>query len=140
MVLAGMFIHNEDLDLITTLIAGYSGSICGISISYFFGATAGGAFIKKYGSRVGLTETKMQKAHDWFAKFGKWTLIIGYFIPGVRHFTGFCAGMSKLEYKDFALFAYSGAFVWVTLFIFLGYCFGNYWLTLAEKISLCLNF
>src|SRR5262249_8318893 len=96
-------------------------------------------FVKKYGHRVGLTTAKMQKAHDWFAKFGKWTLTIGYFIPGVRHFTGFCAGMSKFEFKDFALFAYTGAFLWVTIFIFLGYCFGNYWLALIERISLFFN-
>ena len=50
--------------------------------------------------------------------------MVGYFIPGVRHFTAIVAGTSKLELHSFALFAYSGATLWVSTFVFLGYHFG----------------
>ncbi len=51
----------------------------------------------------------MEKAHAWFRRAGHWSLTFGYFIPGVRHFTAYAAGMSELEYPPFALFAYGGA-------------------------------
>jgi membrane protein DedA with SNARE-associated domain len=54
-------------------------------------------------------------------------LIIGYFVPGVRHFTAIVAGTSKLEYHGFATFAYTGALLWVSTFLFLGYHFGPRW-------------
>ncbi|HTY37004.1 MAG TPA: VTT domain-containing protein, partial [Bacteroidota bacterium] len=65
----------------------------------------------------------------WFDKIGKWTLTIGYFIPGVRHFTALIAGASQLQYPSFALFAYSGGFVWSLTFITLGYYLGETWRT-----------
>lgn len=125
MVLAGILMHKGLLHIPPTVIATYAGSICGISISYLLGRTLGNYFIHKYGSWIGLTEQRLQQAHSWFERFGKWALLIGYFIPGVRHFTGFSAGVTKLEYKQFAIFAYVGAILWGTLFLSLGYFFGN---------------
>ena len=52
---------------------------------------------------------------------------LGYYIPGVRHFTAIVAGTSGLEYRSFALFAYAGGCVWVSSFLFLGYHFGDNW-------------
>ncbi len=53
--------------------------------------------------------------------------MIGYFVPGVRHFTAIVAGTSKLEYHGFAAFAYTGALLWVSTFLFIGYHFGARW-------------
>lgn len=125
MVLAGILMHKGLLQIPPTVMATYAGSICGISISYVLGRTLGNYFIHKYGSWIGLTEQRLQQAHSWFERFGKWSLLIGYFIPGVRHFTGFSAGVTNLEYKQFAIFAYIGAILWGTLFLSVGYFFGN---------------
>ncbi|MDP1879697.1 MAG: DedA family protein [Parachlamydiaceae bacterium] len=125
MVIAGILMRKGHLYIHETIAAAYLGSICGITMSYLIGSTAGYYVIHKYGKPLGLTEERLQKVHDWFEKFGKWTLFIGYFIPGVRHFTGFSAGMTKLTYKDFALFAYTGAAMWVTTFLSIGYYFGH---------------
>ena len=43
-------------------------------------------------------EEHVEKAHAWFARVGHWSLTFGYFVPGVRHFTAYAAGMSDLEY------------------------------------------
>lgn len=136
MMLAGALIRNGQLHLHETLIAAYLGSMVGITVSYILGKTVGFYFLHKYGSWLGLTEAKLQKAHLWFEKYGKWTLFIGYFIPGVRHFTGFSAGAAKLEYPTFALFAYTGAFFWVSTFVALGYFFGTYAADFVHKIDI----
>lgn len=125
-VLSGILIHNGHLNATPTIIAAFAGGICGISISYFLGRSCGHFLIHKYGSWFGLTESKLNTAHEWFEHYGKWTLLIGYFIPGVRHFTGLVAGLVELEYKHFAIFAYTGAVIWASVFLTIGYFFGNY--------------
>ncbi len=126
MVLTGMMMQAETMPVISTVIAAYAGSICGITTSYYIGRTVGIFFVHKYGKWVGLNDIKLAKVHDWFEKWGKWTLPIGYFVPGVRHFTGLIAGTSYLHYRVFALFAYTGALLWVSTFLSIGYFFGTY--------------
>lgn len=128
MVLAGVLMSKGKINVIETGIAAYAGSICGITVSYLMGRLAGNYILKRYGNWIGLTEKRLEQVHAWFERFGKWTLFIGYFVPGVRHFTGFTAGMAELEYKYFALFAYTGALVWVTVFLSLGYFVGDHWI------------
>jgi membrane protein DedA with SNARE-associated domain len=60
--------------------------------------------------------------------------MFGYFIPGVRHFTAYAAGMSDLKPPLFALFAYSGGFVWCLTFMTLGYLLGERWEAASAKV------
>jgi membrane protein DedA with SNARE-associated domain len=136
MVLSGILIHQEHLPLLPTLLAAYAGSMIGITASYLIGRLAGNYVLKRYGKWVGMNEARIQKMHNWFERYGKWALIIGYFVPGVRHWTGVFAGLSNLEYHTFAFFAYLGAFLWVSLFIAIGYFCGVYWLPYLEQFEI----
>ncbi len=118
-----------------TVLAAILGSMCGITVSYLLGRNLGHFLLHKYGSWIGITESRLEKAHNWFDKYGKWSLFFGYFIPGVRHFTGISAGITELQYKHFALFAYFGAALWVSTFLSIGYFFGDYWTSLFEVIE-----
>ena len=130
MVMSGILMHHGKLSIPSTIAASYLGAICGISVSYLLGRTAGHYFVVKYGKWIGITQERIDKVHAWFERFGKWVLVIGYFIPGIRHFTGFIAGTSELSYGQFALFAYSGAILWVSVFLSIGYFFGqNGWIS-----------
>jgi len=135
MVLAGVLLCNGDLSIAPTLTAAYSGAVLGISVSYTLGRTAGSYLVTGYGEKIGLTNARMLQVQNWFERFGKWTLVIGYFVPGVRHFTGFAAGMSVLDFRRFALFGYIGAIVWVSTFLSLGYFLGDYWVSIFEIIA-----
>lgn len=134
LVIAGIFMHHGKLSVPSTLIASYLGCLSGISISYLLGRTAGNYLIHKYGKWVGLTPKRHKQAHAWFEKSGKWALLIGYYIPGVRHFTGLSAGTSRMDWKQFSLYAYCGGIIWVSVFLSIGYFFGKQWLTIYEKI------
>lgn len=123
----GFMAAKGELSLTAIIIAAILGSSIGITVSYLIGRFLGGKPILYFGKYVGITEAKLNKAHDWFEKLGKYLLFIGYFIPGVRHFTGICAGTTKLEYKTFALFAYAGATIWALIFTLSGYFFFNQW-------------
>lgn len=135
MVIAGILMHKGKLNIPATVLFAYAGTITGITVSYWLGRTAGSFLIHKYGGWVGITEQKMEKAHYWFEKLGRWLLFIGYFIPGVRHLTGFSAGTTGMAFPRFALYAYTGAIVWVSLFLSLGYFVGNYCLSLYDALE-----
>jgi membrane protein DedA with SNARE-associated domain len=138
-VLAGIMLSQEKLIMAPTLMACYAGAICGISVSFLLGATAGKYLIRHYGGWLGFTEGRREQMHSWFRRYGKWTLVFGYFIPGVRHITGILAGMGKLEYPQFALFAYSGAFLWVSAFLSIGYFLGDYWVEAIENMEISID-
>ncbi len=128
LVLSGYLIFRGTLNPIGTWLGAALGSMCGITCSYMIGRTVGVGFIhSRFGKWLHITEARIQKIHDWFYHLGHWALFLGYFVPGVRHFTAMVAGTSCLEYRPFALFAYSGACVWVTSFIALGYFLGDNW-------------
>jgi membrane protein DedA with SNARE-associated domain len=143
LVISGYLISRGRLDAAATFAAGFAGSVCGISVSYLIGRTAGHAAVNRYGRFVHLTNERLDRVHRWFQRTGEWLLAIGYFIPGVRHFTALVAGMSELEYPTFALFAYSGAAVWVATFLVIGYFVGENWqaaIGLIHEYSLILSF
>jgi len=127
LVFAGLLIAKGHLSAYKTIPAAYLGAATGISLSYFLGYTAGQVTIRRYGRWIGLTTDKLIKAHHWFEKVGKWLLLFGYYIPGVRHFSGIIAGTTYLTYWEFALFAYTGAILWSSTFLAIGYFGFNAW-------------
>lgn len=139
MMIAGALMGSGHLSIPYTILAAMLGSMCGITCSYFIGRTAGHYFIHKTAPLLGISEEHLAKAHVWVEKFGKWALTIGYFIPGVRHFTGVVVGMTDLGFHEFAIFAYSGAIMWVSLFLSIGFFFGDYWSSIFENIEISVE-
>ena len=127
LTLSGYLISAGRFQFIPTFLAAACGSLTGITCSYWIGRAGGYRLIHKFGPRFHLTEERLQAVHRWFDRIGKWTLTVGYFIPGVRHFTALVAGASQLRYPLFALFAYSGGLIWTLTFITLGYYLGESW-------------
>lgn len=127
MVFAGFLMAKGKLQTIPTIIAAIAGAWCGITVSYLIGLTAGTYLTRKLGRYIGLTDVRIERTHQWFERIGKWSLFIGYFIMGVRHFTGYIAGTIRLEYRHFALFAYSGGLFWAGIFLSIGYFFSTEW-------------
>ena len=135
LALSGFLVSRGELHIIPTFIAAYLGSITGISISYAIGSTFGHHILIKYGHFIHITEARLEKAHEWFEKIGRWTLLIGYFIPGVRHIVAILAGASELQMWEFALFSYTGGFIWTATFISLGYFFGIHWKSILGTVD-----
>lgn len=134
MVIAGILMNKGDLVIWHTIIAAYLGSTCGITVSYLFGKTAGSAFIKKYGKWLHIKPEYLDQTQGWFTRFSKWALLVGYMIPGLRHFNGIFAGTAGMQFKEFALFAYSGALLWISIYLSIGYFWGHYWFSIYAAL------
>ncbi|HWC98361.1 MAG TPA: DedA family protein [Candidatus Sulfopaludibacter sp.] len=130
----GFLVFKGRLALAPAFGTAFAGSACGITLSYVLGRTFGLALIHRYGKYVRIREDHVQKAHAWFARVGHWGLTFGYFVPGLRHFTAYAAGMSEVEPHQFALFAYSGGMLWVSAFLSLGYFLGERWEAVEKNI------
>ncbi|HDR7515141.1 DedA family protein [Bacillus mobilis] len=122
---AGFLSHQGDLSLPILIVLSFIGTSAGMTFQYFVGNKLGMPFIQKYGKYVFLTQKKINLTKMWFDKYGYFLIFIAFFIPGVRHFTGYFAGIINLPFRRFAMTIYSGALFWVSFFLLGGYWLGE---------------
>ena len=135
LVFAGILVHKAQLRFLPTVAVAYAGSLCGITLSYLLGRTGVLYVIQEFRPLRNFGTKHLGQVHDWFERFGRWTLFFGYFVAGVRHFTALVAGTSKLSVPVFALYAYSGALFWVLCFVSIGYFIGDQWSRIAPFVD-----
>ncbi|PFD71949.1 alkaline phosphatase [Bacillus cereus] len=122
---AGFLSHQGDLSLPILIVLSFIGTSVGMTFQYFVGNKLGMPFIQKYGKYVFSTPQKINLTKMWFDKYGYFLIFIAFFIPGVRHFTGYFAGIINLPFRRFAMTIYSGALFWVSFFLIGGYWLGE---------------
>ncbi|MGH0540792.1 DedA family protein [Bacillus cereus] len=123
---AGFLSHQGDLNLPILIMLSFIGTSVGMTFQYFLGNKLGMPFIQKYGKYVFLThKKKIDVTKMWFDTYGYFLIFIAFFIPGVRHFTGYFAGIINLPFRRFAMTIYSGALFWVSFFLIGGYWLGE---------------
>jgi len=132
MTFVGFLSFSGQLNPVLAIFTAATGSMTGITMAYFLGRFFEKkmlAYLEKHagGVRVG-------KVIKWYHLHGGKLLTVGYFIPGVRHLSGYIAGLSHLRYRNFAFFAYLGALLWTSLFIVLGRILGSRWTTILPII------
>jgi membrane-associated protein len=102
-------------------------SVTGNSLNYAIGTAIGP---KVFNTHIPILErfldrAALQKTHDFYEKHGGKTLVLARFIPVVRTFAPFVAGVSSMRFARFQFFNIAGALFWVLLLVLLGYFFGN---------------
>ncbi len=98
--------------------------ILGDSVNYTVGYRIGPKIFHKENVRF-LNKAYLEKAHAFYERHGGKTIIIARFIPIIRTFAPFVAGIGKMTYAKFLLYNVTGAVVWVAGFVYTGYYFGN---------------
>jgi membrane-associated protein len=96
----------------------------GDNVNYWIGRTIGPKVFSKEKSRL-FNKEYLDRTHKFYQKYGKITVIIARFLPIIRTFAPFVAGIGKMRYRIFLLFSIIGAALWVNIFAFMGYFFGN---------------
>lgn len=127
MTYAGLLIYQGNLNWFLSILAAGAGASIGMTSSYWIGYKLGNPFFEKYGSKIHIGPERLMKTSKWFERYGYKVLIIAYFIPGVRHFTGYFSGITRMPFQTYMLYAYSGAFIWTATFISLGKILGPKW-------------
>ncbi|QQS60437.1 DedA family protein [Candidatus Falkowbacteria bacterium] len=99
-------------------------AIIGDTVNYWVGHYLGPKVFSKENSRF-FNKAYLEKTRDFYTKYGGKAVIIARFMPIVRTFAPFVAGIGKMHYQTFILYNVIGAFLWVTSFTFAGYFFGG---------------
>lgn len=123
----GYLSYQGEINYSAALAVVYLGVCTGITIAYHLGKRLGNPFFHKYGAYIHLGPERFDRASDWFDRYGYRLLIVAYFIPGIRHITGYTSGIMKTPFRLFAVPAYIGAFLYVSVFITLGRFLGPEW-------------
>ncbi|MHB8810216.1 MAG: DedA family protein [Desulfobulbaceae bacterium] len=99
-------------------------AIIGDSVNFYFGQAVGARILDFWGGRL-VRREHLERTHRFYEKHGGKTIIIARFMPIIRTFAPFVAGIGDMEYRRFAMFNVSGAFLWVFSLVGGGYFFGN---------------
>ena len=117
-----------DLWLLAPLI--FAAAVLGDSANYEIGRWLGPKVFTRKDSWL-LNQNHLHKAHAFYEKYGGKTIILARFIPIIRTFAPFVAGIGKMSYRHFISYNILGAALWVALFIGGGYWFAD--LPLVQK-------
>jgi membrane-associated protein len=99
-------------------------SFCGDNCNYWIGRLFGSQTAKKAHSRF-LNRRALERTHEFYARHGGKTIILARFVPIVRTFAPFVAGIGHMDYRRFLLFSVAGAVLWVGVLVSGGYLFGK---------------
>jgi len=120
----GIFAGRGHLNILILFAVFISAAIGGYTFNYWVGEKFGVWFIEKHGARF-IKKEYLIRTHAFFEKQGGKTILIARFVPIVRTFAPFVAGLVKMDYRHFALYNILGGILWIITLVGGGYCFGN---------------
>jgi membrane-associated protein len=117
--LAGAGYLNVEILIVSLVLA----AVLGDTVNYWIGHTAGMKVLEKNYSFV--KKDHLEKTRDYFQKYGGFTIIIARFVPFIRTFAPFLAGVGKMDYRWFFTYNIVGAALWILGFTLAGYFLGS---------------
>ncbi|MFN0302061.1 MAG: DedA family protein [Burkholderiales bacterium] len=121
---AGALWAASDMNINALALTIIVAAFCGDNVNYFIGRKLGPKVFKSEGSRF-LNRSALDKTQAFYVRHGGKTVIMARFVPLVRTFAPFVAGIGKMFYPRYILFSVVGSLLWVGLLAYGGYFFGN---------------
>ena len=117
------------LDAWTASLVVLTAAIIGDAVNYSIGRSVGRQLVRKAESdprwRRWINPSYVARAHEFFEKHGGKAIVLARFMPIVRTFVPFVAGVGEMSYPSFAFYNVAGALLWVGVCVGAGYAFGN---------------
>ncbi|MBD2042761.1 DedA family protein [Microcoleus sp. FACHB-672] len=129
MPLAGFTVSQGKMEFAPALLAGVLGTILGALPWYYAGKLLGDEKLQgladKYGKWISVSGKDIQKANNWFKKYGKQAVFFGRLVPGVRTLISIPAGINGMALLPFLFYSTIGTVLWVGLLTFAGFVLGD---------------
>ncbi|WP_445497242.1 DedA family protein [Photorhabdus sp. SF281] len=117
-------LDSNDLNVHIMVVLMIIAAIIGDAVNYAIGRVFGERLFTNPDSKI-FRRRYLDKTHEFYEKHGGKAIILARFVPIIRTFAPFVAGMGKMSYRHFAAYNVIGALVWVLLFTYAGYIFGD---------------
>jgi membrane-associated protein len=121
---AGTFAAAKTLNVLWLFVLLSAAAILGDTVNYWIGFFVGPRVFQQEKSRV-FKKEYLERTHRFYERYGAETIIIARFVPIIRTFAPFVAGIGRMSYWRFISYNVIGGIGWVALFVFGGYFFGN---------------
>jgi membrane protein DedA with SNARE-associated domain len=135
MPFAGFLAAQGHFSLPVILILNTVGALTGSALSYWLGAAGGKPLLLKYGKYVMVRPKDIEKTEAYFAKHGAWTILIGRFLPVIRHIISIPAGIARMPLVPFFTLTGLGASLWGGGLMVVGYVLGARWKEIEAKVK-----
>jgi membrane-associated protein len=113
-----------DMNIVALMATLVAAALCGDNVNYWVGRWLGPKVFHYEKSRF-FNPAHLQRAHAFYEKHGGKTIILARFVPIVRTYAPFVAGVGAMPYLRYLAFCIAGALIWVVSLTLLGYWFGN---------------
>jgi membrane-associated protein len=127
---AGTFAALGSLDITWLFVLLSLAAIAGDTVNYWIGNFVGPKIFQKEKIRF-LNKEHLERTHQFYEKYGGKTIVIARFMPIIRTFAPFVAGIGSMTYWKFISYNVIGGIAWIAICMFAGYYFGN--LTFVKK-------
>ncbi len=121
---AGTFAASGALKILPLFLLLAVAAIVGDTVNYWIGRTIGSRLLAQEHSKF-IQKKHVERTQKFFEKYGAKAIVLARFVPIVRTFAPFIAGVGQMSYKKFFSFNVIGGLLWISLFTFGGYFFGN---------------
>ncbi|MFH0816920.1 MAG: DedA family protein [Methanobacteriota archaeon] len=121
---AGALAATGSFDVWLLFVVFASAALLGDTVNYWIGHYFGPRLFKREDSRI-FRKDYLNKAHTFYERHGAETIVLARFVPVIRTFAPFVAGMGEMNYRKFIIYNVSGGILWVSVFLSMGFLVGN---------------
>jgi len=116
-------VEDSKLNVLLAMLILLIAAVLGDTVNYWIGNLAGNKLVAKFPKLI--KKKHIERTHEFFERYGGKTIIIARFVPIVRTFAPFVAGVGAMTYPRFMAYNVAGALLWVVLLVPAGYFFAN---------------
>lgn len=135
MLFAGFDVFRGHLSLAGIIIAGVIGDVAGAAIAYAIGYFGQRELLESHGSKLHVSGSGLDRAHRWFEHYGSPVILVSRFLPLIRAVFPFAAGVSRMPFGRFMVFAALGSVAWIGGLGILGREVGHQWQTWRHHLE-----
>ena len=133
--LTGYYVSQGDFDFLAALAASTAGALAGSFVLYELTRRGGRPMLLRHRRIFRLREKDLDRADEWFARYGGWLVLLGRLVPGARSLVSVSAGLSGMPRPKFALLTTAGSALWNAALIGAGWALGGSYDKVADAIG-----
>lgn len=127
MPFSGFLVYEGRFNLHLASLCGALGCAIGSAVAYYAGMCGGRPFVERYGRYVLIRKRDIDRADEWFEKYGEPIVFVSRLLPVVRTFISFPAGVARMHFGRFMVYSFVGSVPWCYFLAYLGNSLGENW-------------